>query len=152
MTLDGEHRYRAPQADVWQRLSDPDVLARATPGLRKLSPTGGDSFHAEFAIKMGPINSTFRGTLRIVDQAVPDRFRLLIEVAGTVGSVNAEAAITLRTEDADTVVTFKGSARLTGLLVRMGQRVLGGVGRMFTKQFFQALEQEIERSPAQESA
>jgi carbon monoxide dehydrogenase subunit G len=32
---------------------------------------------------------------------------------------------------------------MTGALARMGQRVLSGVARMFTKQFFKDLEREF---------
>ncbi len=42
---------------------------------------------------------------------------------------------------------------MTGVLARMGQRVLSGVARMFTNQFFQDLEREFlqvkEQSPAE---
>ena len=44
---------------------------------------------------------------------------------------------------ARTVVAFIGDARLNGILARMGGRVLTGVARMFTKQFFEALEKEV---------
>ena len=144
MTLDGEHRFSASQAHVWERLNDPEVLARATPGLKELQPLQADIYKAVFEIKMGPINSTFDGTLQVVDRVAPERFGLLIKIGGKVGSVDAEATIALRPEEGATVVAFTGTARLTGLLMRMGQRVLGGVGRMFTRQFFQAVEQELE--------
>ena len=156
MHLEGEHSFSAGQRQVWELLNDADVLARVTPGLSGLEADGADSYRARFAIKMGPINSTFIGTLRVADRVAPERFRLLVDIAGKAGTVAAEATVTAEAKSgADpehTRVTFTADAKLTGLLVRMGQRVLSGVGRLVTKQFFQALEQEIERSPAQESA
>ncbi len=143
MTLDGEQTFTADRALVWERLNDPAVLARTTPGLKELVPVRTDAYRAVFEIKMGPINSRFDGTLEVVDRVPPERFRLVIRISGKLGNVDAEASIALRAEGSATVVAFSGKARLAGLLMRMGQRVLGGVGRMFTRQFFQALEQEL---------
>jgi carbon monoxide dehydrogenase subunit G len=39
-------------------------------------------------------------------------------------------------------VSFDGNVKLSGLLASMGQRVLGGVANMLTKQFFSNLEKE----------
>ncbi len=156
MHLQGEHTFTARQPHVWELLNDSGVLARITPGLSELEADGDDSYRARFAIKMGPINSTFSGTLRVVDRVAPERFRLLVEIAGKAGTVAAEATVAAQSTTGDgpehTRVTFSADARLTGLLVRMGQRVLSGVGRLLTRQFFQALEQEIGQSPARESA
>ena len=156
MHLEGEHTFSAPLGHVWELLNDAGVLARITPGLSELEGDGEDVYRARFAIKMGPINSTFSGTLRVVDRQAPQSFRLLVDIAGKAGTVAAEATVTAEPAAGagaeNTRVTFTAAARLTGLLVRMGQRVLSGVGRLLTKQFFQALEQEIERSPARESA
>lgn len=156
MQLKGEHTFSARQGHVWELLNDPGVLARVTPGLQELRAEDEDAFRAQFAIKMGPVNSSFDGTLRVADRQAPHSFRLLVDVAGKAGTVAAQATVTAQSSAAagaeHTRVTFAADARLTGLLVRMGQRVLSGVGRLLTKQFFQALEQEIERSSARESA
>ena len=147
MHLRGEHTFSAPRGHVWELLNDADVLARITPGLQELQAQGEDTYRALFAIKMGPVNSSFSGTLRVADRVAPERFRLLIEVAGNAGSTTAEATVSAApvagTDPERTRVTFVADAKLTGLLVRMGQRVLSGVGRLLTKQFFQALEREL---------
>ncbi|MDE0227597.1 MAG: SRPBCC domain-containing protein, partial [Spirochaetaceae bacterium] len=62
MHLQGEHTFTARQRHVWELLNDSGVLARITPGLSELEADGEDSYRARFAIKMGPINSTFSGT------------------------------------------------------------------------------------------
>ena len=148
MHLEGEHTFSASHGNVWELLNDAGVLARITPGLDELQAQGEDIYRALFAIKMGPINSTFSGTLRVVDRVAPERFGLVIDIAGQAGTVAAEATVTAvpvaGTEPGQTRVTFTADAKLTGLLVRMGQRVLSGVGRLLTKQFFQALERELQ--------
>ena len=41
------------------------------------------------------------------------------------------------------MVEIEGGSQLTGRLASMGQRLLSGVARMFTNQFFKALEREV---------
>ena len=146
MHLEGEHTFSAELSAVWDRLNEPDVLARATPGLKELHLQETDSYQAVFEIKMGPINSNFDGSLKVVDRVDSESFRLLISVDGKVGTVEADGTIAARAEGDRTIVAFAGDAKLTGVLARMGQRVLSGVGRMFTRQFFKALEVELEKS------
>ena len=143
MHLEGSHRLAATAETVWKLLNDPDVLARVSPGISELRPLGDDRFEAVFQIKMGPVNSGFEGTFELRDKREPLGYRLIIEADGRIGTIAAEGTFELRREGDATIVSFNGDARLTGILARMGQRVLSGVGRMFTNQFFKALEGEV---------
>lgn len=143
MHLEGKHTFKTTREALWNLLNDPDVLARATPGIKELQLREDDKYQALFGIKMGPINSNFEGTLEVADKVDLEGYRLLVNVDGKIGTISAEGTISLQSGNEDTTVLFQGDAKLTGALARMGQRVLTGVGRMFTRQFFKALEEEI---------
>jgi carbon monoxide dehydrogenase subunit G len=145
MHLDGSHRFDAGQQVVWDLLTDPAVLTRATPGVKELQLLDGEGsrYRAIFDIKMGPINSGFDGTLEVADQVAPASYRLLVEVDSKIGAVSAEGLFNIQADGDGTVVAFQGDAKMSGVLARMGQRVISGVARMFTKQFFAALEEEL---------
>mgnify|MGYP001173441322 CR=1 FL=1 len=144
MHLEGSHQLAASPEAVWKLLNDPDVLAKLTPGLAELNPQEKeDSFEAVFQIKMGPINSGFTGTLEVRDKSEPLSYQLVIGVKGRIGTIDAEGTFGLRPKGSDTDVSFSGDARMTGVIARMGQRVLSGVAKMFTNQFFQGLEREL---------
>ena len=143
MHLEGSHKLEASPEAVWKLLDDPDVLTKLTPGLAELKPFEEDSYEAVFRIKMGPINSGFTGTLEVRDKSEPISYRLIIGVKGRVGTVDAEGTFELQPEGSGTVVSFSGDSKMTGVLARMGQRVVSGVARMFTNQFFQELEREF---------
>lgn len=129
---------------MWDLLNDPEVLARITPGVDTLEQTGPGQYQAVLHIKMGPINSTFNGALQVVDSKEPESYRLLIEVDGKIGQIAAEGYVQLSDPDRETTtVAVEGSSQLTGRLASMGQRLLSGVARMFTNQFFKALEREL---------
>ena len=92
---------------------------------------------------MGPINSAFNGTLHVVDKNEPETYRLLIDVDGKIGQIKAEGNVRLEGGDDATTVVVQSGSQLTGRLASMGQRLLSGVARMFTNQFFKALEKEL---------
>lgn len=143
MHLEGTHTFTADRETVWSALNDPQVLGRATPGVTSLEPIGEDRYQAIFDIKMGPIRSGFDGTLEVRNKVAPESYTLSINVDGKIGTVSAEGGFDLQSQDGSTIVSFAGDARMNGVLARMGQRVISGVARMFTKQFFSALEREL---------
>ena len=143
MHLEGNHAFSASADRIWELLNDPDVLVRTTPGLLSLEPDGEDLYKAEFQIKLGPVNGGFSGSLAVKDREPPRSYRLEIDVGGRIGSAKAEGTFDIRDDNDGTVVAFIGDARLNGILARMGGRELTGVARMFTKQFFEALEKEV---------
>ena len=143
MHLEGTHTFTADRETVWSALNDPQVLGRATPGVTSLEPIGEDRYQAIFDIKMGPIRSRFDGTLEVRNKVAPESYTLSINVDGKIGTVSAEGGFDLQSQDGSTIVSFAGDARMNGVLARMGQRVISGVARMFTKQFFSALEREL---------
>ena len=128
---------------MWDLLNDPEVLARITPGVDTLEQTGPGQYQAVLHIKMGPINSTFNGALQVVDSKEPESYRLLIDVDGKIGQITAEGHVRLAEDHETTTVEIEGGSQLTGRLASMGQRLLSGVARMFTNQFFKALEREV---------
>ena len=142
MQFEGTHRFGLHHRVVWALLEDPDVLARATPGLKELVAYEKDRYEAHFHIKMGPINAHFEGKLDVRDKVTLRRYTLVVDVDSPIGLVAAEATIALKPDGDETEVSFVGRGRLSGKLARMGQRVLTGVARMFTKQFFKALAKE----------
>ena len=143
MQLTGSHTFSAPRQILWDLLNDPEVLARITPGVDTLEQTGPGQYQAVLHIKMGPINSTFNGALQVVDSKEPESYRLLIDVDGKIGQIRAEGRVRLADQGRETAVEVEGGSQLTGRLASMGQRLLSGVARMFTNQFFRALEREI---------
>jgi carbon monoxide dehydrogenase subunit G len=62
------------------------------------------------------------------------------------GNVKAEIGMQLEPAGANqTQIQYTGEARMSGMLASMGQRIMSGVVRTLSKQFFQALEEEIEQ-------
>ncbi|MEL6658832.1 MAG: carbon monoxide dehydrogenase subunit G [Bacteroidota bacterium] len=144
MHLKGTHTLPAAREQLWQYLMDPDFLARVTPGVTRLERTGDDTFEAIADIKMGPVKGSFSGDLALREKEEPNSFFLDVSQKSKMGNVSASIKMELTEVDANnTVMSFDGKAKLSGLLARTGQRVLSGVASTLTKQFFAAVEKEL---------
>lgn len=146
MKLEGTYTLAATRDRVWNALNDPDVLARCVPGCRELEPLGGDVFKATLEVGVGPVKGTFQGKIQIAQRVAPERITLKVEGGGAPGTIRAEGVLNLSEQDGKTAVSYAGDAQVTGLIASVGHRMIGGVARMLTEQFFKALEQEAARA------
>lgn len=147
MNLQGSHTIKAKVDTIWGMLLNPDILARITPGISRLEKTGEDQYRAIAEIKMGPVDGTFTGDLEVAEKNPPESFILRIKQTSRIGNVKADVKMQLKPlNENETEVSFDGKANLSGLLARTGQRVIGGVANALSRQFFEALQKEVENN------
>lgn len=144
MKIEGDYSLKASPAIIWEKLLDTETLARITPGVTHLEMTEPDQFIATSEIKIGPVQGAFKGNLAIKDKKEPEGFTLVLSQKSKIGNASAEVKLNiLPLENEETKVRYEGKAKLSGLLARTGQRVIGGVVKTLAKQFFKALEAEL---------
>lgn len=146
MKVEGTYTLPAPRQKVWALLNDPQVLARATPGVKQLDPAGADVYKATIEFGVGPVKGTYAGQVSIADKAPPDRMRLVIEGAGKPGTLRATGELQLTDQGTSTLITYSGDAQITGLIASVGHRLIGGVAKQMATEFFKALERELARA------
>ena len=146
MQLAGTYLLNAPPVKIWPMLMDPDTLAGILPGVSKLEKTGENTFKSVIEIKLGPVNGSFTGNLFLEDIIETKAFSLKVQQNSKIGNANAAIKIDLvPVESNKTQISFDGEVKMTGLLASMGQRVVGSVSNVLTKQFFANLEKELEK-------
>lgn len=144
MKLTGNHVLDATRANVWEKLMDPETLARIVPGISKLERVSDHSFKSLLSIKIGPLGGSFTGTLQLENIVEEKGFTLNAQQNSKIGNANAAVNINLTTvNEKQTEVAFDGDVKLSGMLATMGQRVIGGVANTLTKEFFNNLEKEL---------
>jgi len=144
MLLTGNHIVNASASTVWLMLMDPDVLAKVVPGISELQKISDNSFKSILNIKIGPVSSSFAGSLQLEDMVEQKSFTLKAQQNSKIGHANAVVKINLTAmTNAETEVKFDGDVKISGMLATMGQRLLGGVANTLTKQFFENLDKEI---------
>ncbi len=145
MQINGTYRLNAPTDVVWKMLMDPEVLEKVTPGIKKLEPLEEDVYNAISEVKIGPVRGSFEGKLSVKDKIEQQRCVLVVDQKSKSGNVVAEIGMQfVAQEDGKTQIAYTGEAKLSGMLARMGQRIMSGVVSTLSKQFFQAFEKELE--------
>jgi uncharacterized protein len=145
MHLAGKYVVNAIPSIVRKMLMDTETLAKIIPGISRLEKTGPNTFKSILEIKLGPVNSSFTGSLQLEEVTEQKGFMLNVLQNSRIGNANAAVRINLLpVDDKQTEVVFDGDVKLTGLLASMGQRVLGGVSNLLTNQFLTNLEKELE--------
>ncbi|HZP43500.1 MAG TPA: carbon monoxide dehydrogenase subunit G [Candidatus Binatia bacterium] len=140
MKVEVSHLLSHPIERVWRVLLDPDVLRRALPGIEQLEATGPDRFAVTMNLGVAAVKGRYTGTMEIVDQQPPTRYRLKGEGKGAPGWAKGLAELTLTSEDGGTRVVAKGDAQVGGTIAGVGQRMMEGVAKGMARDFFAAIE------------
>lgn len=144
MKVEGSHTFAAPRERVWNALNDPAVLARVTPGVKKLEPQGQDTYKATIELAVGPVKGAYDGKVSITDKTAPERMTLRVEGGGKPGTIRATGELRLEEEEEGrTVVSYVGDAQVTGIVASVGHRLIGGVAKQMAGEFFKGLEREL---------
>ncbi len=123
---------------------DPATVAACLPGCDRLEPAGEDTYKAKLTLTVAAISGSYEGTVAIVDQRPPHSYRLLVDGRGRAGFIKGEARIELAGENGRTRVSVNGRAQVGGVIVRVGQRLLGSVSKTMMDRFFSCLQQKVE--------
>jgi hypothetical protein len=144
MKIDGAHEIPAPRQRVWEAFLDPERLRQAIPGCEKLEAIGEDEYKATMKVGVGAVKGTFEGKVRIAEKNTLESYRMAVEGSGGPGFVRGEAAITLSDTATGTRVAYSADVQVGGLIAGVGQRMLGGVTKMMTDQFFNRMSELLQ--------
>jgi len=146
MKISGHYMLNTTPDVFWNMVMNPDILEKVTPGIKELKEQGMDSYKAISMVKVGPVKGEFIGTLAIKDKVEKESCVLTVDQKSKIGNVVAEIGMKLTPiGDKKTEVNYTGEVRMSGMLARMGQRIMSGVVSTLSKQFFQAMEKELEK-------
>lgn len=143
MRLEGTNMLPASVETVWKTINDPEALRRCTPGLKELKEIGPDTYQATLTVGIAAVKGTYAGTLAITDKRAPTHYKISLDGSGGAGFMKGEGTVDLEAEGDGTALKWVGDLQIGGLIAGVGQRMLGGVGKMLIGQFFKCLEQHL---------
>jgi len=149
MELNGKRNVETDPATLWNMLMDIEILPKIVPGISKLEKIGENTYKSTLEVKFGPVSGEFTGDMQMEDIRHQRSFTLNAQQHNKIGTVNSVMKIELMPISVnETEVVFTGEVTISGLMNMMGQKVLGSVTDMLTKQFFANLDREIARQQA----
>jgi carbon monoxide dehydrogenase subunit G len=153
MELNNTFTVNLPVDATWKVLLDLERVARCVPGAAILDVSGED-YHGAVKIKVGPVSTSYKGTVRFVEKDATGR-RAVIRAEGrdVGGQGNADANIvaTLTEHGQGTKVDVVTDLALSGRVAQFGRGVIADVSNKILGQFVKNLEADISGSQDSQS-
>ena len=139
MKLSGAYRFDVPRERLWQTLMDTSVVGSCIPGVSAFIPLGGDRYEIELSVRVGVVSGSYKGTLAISDVVEPESYRMTVEGSGARTEIRGSGSLALAGDGDATGLSFEGDVQVTGVLARVGQRLMGSVAKTQIDRFFDCL-------------
>jgi carbon monoxide dehydrogenase subunit G len=137
MDISGEYFIPMPRERVWASLNDPSIVRQCIPGCRSLERISPTAMHFVVEAKVGPLKSTFNGTLTQSEIDAPRACRLTAAGEGPgAGYARGTADVTLTPEENGTRLSYRAHADVGGKLAEVGGRVIDTAAKHMADQFF----------------
>ena len=138
MQINGETIIAASPEAVWRALNDPDVLRQCIPGCESLDKVSDTEFKATVSTKIGPMQTRFNGAVTLTDLNPPHGYTISGSGSGGVaGSAKGGAKVRLEPVPEGTKLHWDVDAQVSGKLAQLGSRLIEGVAKMLSGQFFE---------------
>jgi carbon monoxide dehydrogenase subunit G len=142
-----EHSFVVPVApeEAWPVLLDVQRVAPCMPGAR-LESVDGDEYHGSVTVKVGPIQVTYGGTARFLEQD-DAAHRVVIDARGKEKRGAGTATMTVRAHleptEGGTRVTALTDLAVTGRPAQFGRGVMADVGTRIIDRFSACLAEQL---------
>ena len=131
------------QQNVWEAILDPETLAEILPNCKSLDPIGDNNFDANIEIKIGPIKGQFKSKLSLFDLDPPNGYKFDVNGDGSKGQMRGAGEILLTTQDGRTEFIFIATGSVSGIIARVGQRLIEATGKRLMDQGFENFKKRI---------
>ena len=143
MRLEREYHIDQPLDLVWDSILDPDLLAEILPGCKSLISISDTKFEAEVEIKIGPVKGAFNSQLEISDIRPNEGYHFEMSGIGKKGHMSGNGDIRLEEKDGSTVLSFCAEGNISGILARVGQRLIEAAGKKLMDQGFKNFQERL---------
>ena len=146
MDLKGEDIIPTRKLKVWEHLNNPETLKNSIKGCQTLDKVSETEFTAKVKAKVGPVSAMFNGSVLLTDLKPPNSYIITGQgKGGAAGFAKGSVKITLIDSDEpnNTVLKYEGSAQVGGKLAQLGSRLIGGVVKSTSDNFFKTFNNYI---------
>ena len=121
VNLSGSETIDVPPQTLWDAVIDPATLQKAVPGCRDMRAVGAADYIMTLDLKVAAVGGSFEGKIALSDMSPPHSCTINLSGEGSLG------------------ISYDADGDVGGLVAGVGQRVLMGVAKHLTRQFFTAL-------------
>ena len=140
MRIEGSREFTAPRENVFEALTDPELVATAIPALEAVAVADVDHWTASVKIPIGP---RLRVGFEILERRAPEHARLRAHGKNLGGSATMDTCFDLAQRNGRTSMRYDAEFRLTGILGRLGEHALRPVAERQVEKLLRAVEQRV---------
>ena len=144
MKIEGKYSFSVSRQKLWDTLLDPDVLASCIPGCQEFRPTSDGRYMVSLKVGVGAVSGTYRATVAVLDKVEPETYTMLVEGKGSGTTIAGRGTMTLHETENGSEVSLVADARVTGIVARVGQRLMGSASKSLVGQFFSCIRAKAE--------
>ena len=153
MEMAAERLIAAPRNEVWRCLNDPEILKACIPGCESIEATGPDSYKVAMVAAVGFIKAKFVGDLTLQNKVDNTSYDLSFNGSGgAAGFGKGSATVELAEDTGVTLVRYDVNAQVGGKLAQVGARLIEGVARKLSEEFFTRFDQHVVSAGQQDPA
>jgi carbon monoxide dehydrogenase subunit G len=144
--FEGEVLIKASRAEVWAFLMDPYKVGQCMPGVESVEVIDGErKFRAVAAIGFGSVKARFKGEAEFTAIEEPN-WATLKAHGNAPGSAMDVVSLMVLSDGPDGTVEMQWSADITvlGTLASLAARLMGGITKKLSNQFFECFKTKIE--------
>lgn len=144
MIVEGTYALPGSPEAIWDLLMDPEVLAKAMPGTRRLDRVAPNRYEGTMGVGIGPIAAAeFDLVIEVTDIQRPLSYTMQIDSKGRFGFSRGTARVELTPDGAGSSMRYRADLQVGGKIAGLGQRLLDSVSKMLLRQGLEALHKEL---------
>jgi carbon monoxide dehydrogenase subunit G len=146
MQLNGSVTFNAPRNEVWEVLTDADIVARCAPGVESVEVVEENvKYKVVASVGFGNIKARFSGDLEFLELVEPSFAKIKGHgtAPGSAADVVAEMTLTDGEEDT-TVLDWIAEVTIMGTIASLANRMMGSVTQKLTTDFFNKIKERVD--------
>jgi len=144
--FEGTININAPREVVWAFLMDPYKVGQCMPGVESVEVQDGDrKFRAVAAIGFGTVRARFKGDAEFVEVEEPNWATLKAHGNAPGSAMDVVSLMVLSdAEDGTTEMQWSADITVLGSLASLAARLMGGITKKLSSEFFNCFKKTIE--------
>ena len=143
MRVQSLHTIPAVRQKVFDTLLSASALRGCIPGCESFEATGEGSYQVTMNVGIGAVRGKYQATVDLSEVNSPESFRMTVRGKGSAGTIKGEGLVRLIEIEGATEVEVDGQVQVSGVIARVGQRLLSGVSKSLLGRFFDCMTEKV---------
>ena len=147
MKIEDSFTLKTSRDNVWNAITNPNIVAPCIPGCQNVEVIGPTSYAAEVRVKVGPVKANFRLKVEVTSENPPSEVYSITrgEEGSKASIIHAENILRLKQVDANTTEVFYSSeVAIVGRLGKFGFGFMKKKAKALGDEFAEAFRKAVE--------